>query len=83
MIFRSNTSYSRRLILSCRPYKYEMHLYHFLQDATLVMVVLLGMVRRKVHAQELTKYARMMALVQVRAITAIDSKIVYNIITII
>ena len=60
-----------------------MHLYHFLQDATLVMVVLLGMVRRKVHAQQLTKYARMMALVQVRAITAIDSKIVYNIITII
>ena len=47
------------------------------------MVVLLGMVRRKVHAQQLTKYARMMALVQVRAITAIDSKIVYNIITII
>ena len=60
-----------------------MHLYHFLQDATLVMEVLLGTVCRKVHAQKLTKYARMMALVQVRAITAIDSKIVYNIITII
>ena len=57
-----------------------MHLYHFLQDATLVMEVLLGSVCRKVHAQKLTKYARMMALVQVRAITAIDNKIVYNII---
>ena len=47
------------------------------------MVVLLGMVRRKVHAQQLTKYARMMALVQVRAIAAMDSKILYNIIAII
>ena len=59
-----------------------MHLYHYFQDATLVMGVLLGMVCRKVHAQKLTKYVRMMALVQVRAITAIDNKIVYNIITI-
>ena len=47
------------------------------------MEVLLGTVCRKVHAQKLTKYARMMALVQVRAITATDNKIVYYIFTII
>ena len=46
------------------------------------MELLLGMVRRKAHAPMLTKLARMMALVQVRVIAAMNCKIVYNIITI-
>ena len=72
-----------RLTLSCRPYKYEIHRYHFLQDATPVMDLLLVMLLRKVHAQMLTKYARLMALVKVRVIASMNSKIAYNIITII
>ena len=59
-----------------------MHLSYFLQGATPVMELLLGMVRQKAHAPMLTKYARMMALVQVRVITAMNSKMVYNNVTI-
>ena len=42
----------------------------------------LGMLLRKVHAQMLAKYARLMALVQVRFMIGMNSKIVCNIITI-
>ena len=45
----------------------------------LVMDLPLGMVWQKVHVQIITRYARMMALVQVRGITIMNRKFLYGI----
>ena len=43
------------------------------------MDLLLGMVRQKVHVPMITKYARVMATVQVRVLAIIIIRIVYGI----